>query len=150
MAVVELGRRERKKLAVRDSIREETLGLIHRHGVEGTTIDAICDCADIARKTFYNYYASKHELVMDICQNLLLERMSLTIDEALQTPRSLGEQLDHIFGVIAERNHAAGDLERELIEFMVSNLAAGLYYFQVSAASPIENNYALFMETYLP
>ena len=123
MAVVELGRRERKKQAVRDTIQAETLALVRIHGVDGTTIDAICDCADIAKKTFYNYYASKHDLLIDISQNLLLERMAKTIDETLQTQRSLAEQLDYIFGEIAQRNHAAGDLERGLIEFMVSNLA---------------------------
>ncbi len=123
MAVVELGRRERKKQAVRDSIREETLGLIITHGIDGTTIDAICDCADIAKKTFYNYYASKHDLLIDICQSVLMDRMANTIDEAMGDDRPLAEQIDHIFGVIAERNRAAGDLERGLIEFLVSNLA---------------------------
>lgn len=124
MAVVELGRRERKKQAVRDRILEETLRLVARHGVEGTTIDAICDCADIAKKTFYNYYASKHDLLLDICQSLLMERMEATIVDAMEVERDLGMQLDHIFDEIAERNQSAGSLEKGLIEFMVSNLAA--------------------------
>ena len=123
MTVVELGRRERKKQVVRDSIREETLSLIRRHGVEGTTIDAICDCVDIARKTFYNYYSSKHDLLTDICQSLLMDRMEATIAEALESDRDLAGQLDHIFAVIGQRNNAAGELEKQLIEFMVSNLA---------------------------
>ena len=42
-----IGRRERKKQAVRNNIIGETIQLVARHGVEGTTIDAICDCADI-------------------------------------------------------------------------------------------------------
>ena len=50
MSVVPLGRRERKKQAVREKILEETLGLIATHGIDGTTIDAICDCADIASR----------------------------------------------------------------------------------------------------
>jgi AcrR family transcriptional regulator len=124
LAVVELGRRERKKQVVRDRILEETLGLVARHGIDGTTIDAICDCADIAKKTFYNYYASKHDLLLDICQSLLMERMEETILDALTVERSLGEQLDHIFGEIGVRNQSAGALEKGLIEFLVSNLAA--------------------------
>jgi AcrR family transcriptional regulator len=123
MAVIELGRRERKKQAVRDSIREESLGLIHRHGIEGTTIDAICDCADIAKKTFYNYYSSKHDLLIDICQSLLMDRMQGTINDARVAEQSLGQKLDHIFDEIAERNKTAGALEQGLVEFMVSNLA---------------------------
>ncbi len=123
-AVVELGRRERKKQAVRDRILEETLGLIASYGIEGTTIDAICDCTDIAKKTFYNYYSSKHEMVIDLCESLLMRRLGETVSGALQTERKLAEQWDFIFGEIAERNSAAGDLEKALIEFMVSNLAA--------------------------
>jgi AcrR family transcriptional regulator len=124
VAVVELGRRERKKQAVRDKILEETLSLVARHGIEGTTIDAICDCTDIAKKTFYNYYASKHDLLLDICQSLLMARMEATIVDALAEERDLGAQLDHIFEDIAARNQGAGALEKGLIEFMVSNLAA--------------------------
>ena len=123
MAVVELGRRERKQQAVRDSIREETLGLISRHGIDGLTIDAICDCADIAKKTFYNYYSSKHDLLIDICQTVLMDRMGVTIEEALASDGTLAQKLDHIFELIVERNSAAGALEQGLIEFMVSNLA---------------------------
>jgi AcrR family transcriptional regulator len=124
LAVVELGRRERKKQAARDKILEETLGLIARHGIDGTTIDAICDCADIAKKTFYNYYSSKHDLLIDICESLLMQRMEETIDEAIRSGRSLAQQWDSIFNDIAERNSQAGELEKGLIEFMVSNLAA--------------------------
>jgi AcrR family transcriptional regulator len=124
VAVVELGLRERKKQAVRDRILEETLVLIGQHGIDGTTIDAICECADIAKKTFYNYYSAKHDLVIDICESLLLKRMGAAVDEALASDRSLPAQWDHIFEEIAERNTRVGVLEKRLIEFMVSNLAA--------------------------
>jgi len=124
LPVIEIGRRERKKQAVRERICEETLMLVAIHGIEGTTIDAICDCADIAKKTFYNYYGSKHELMLDICQSLLMERMEATIINALEVDRDLGAQLDYIFEEIAQRTQSAGDLERGLIEFMVGNLAA--------------------------
>ena len=123
-ALLEPGRRERKKQALRDAIRQETLALIAVHGIEGATIDAICDGADIARKTFYNYYASKHDLLIDICEAVLMARLEGTIEEVLAKPRPLAEQWDEIFGAIAERNRAAGELEKGLIEFMVSNLAA--------------------------
>jgi AcrR family transcriptional regulator len=45
------GRRERKKQLLRDRIWAETIGLIKREGVERTTIDAICERVDIAKKT---------------------------------------------------------------------------------------------------
>jgi AcrR family transcriptional regulator len=120
------GRRERKKQAVREKIYEETANLIELHGVEGTTIDAICDCTDIAKKTFYNYYPSKHELLLDICQSILLNRTSELIDSALASQQKLVGQLDLIFQAMQNNNDKAGRLERELIAYMVSNLAMNI------------------------
>lgn len=121
-----IGLRERKKLAQRDKICEETLQLIERHGIEGTTIDAICDCSDIAKKTFYNYYGSKHDLMLDICQSRLLNRIDGLIVEAQQISPDLALQLDHLFFVMMERNRIAGDLERELIDYMVGTLSSNI------------------------
>ena len=120
---IPLGRRERKKLAVRDKIIEESIALVAIHGVEGTTIDAICDCADIAKKTFYNYYSAKHDLLTDICRSHLLERASDLIDESLASSPGLAGRLDYAFTQLAQRNRAAGKLERELIDYMVGSLS---------------------------
>ena len=123
MPVVIQGRRERKKQLVRDRIWEETIALIEREGVERTTIDAICENVDIAKKTFYNYYSSKHDLLTDICQIQLLDRTDRLIDEALASSGQLSRQLDTVFTVFAERNRNAGKLDRELIDYMVGNLS---------------------------
>jgi len=123
LPVATLGRRERKKQLVRDRIWEETIFLIDRTGIEGTTIDAICESVDIARKTFYNYYSSKHDLLIDICQTQLLNRTDELVSAALDRSDQLPVQLDHIFTVFAERNRSAGNLDRELIEYMVGSLS---------------------------
>jgi len=111
VAVVELGLRERKKQAVRDRILEETLVLIGQHGIDGTTIDAICECAAIAKKTLYNYYSAKHDLATDLCQSLLPKRMAAAIDDTLASARRLPEQWEHIVPDIAERTNLAGVAE---------------------------------------
>ena len=122
-AALPLGRRERKKQAIRDKICEETIGLVERHGIEGTTIDAICDCTDIAKKTFYNYYSSKHDLLIDICQTNLLSRTELLITDAMAQSDDLNARLDFIFTIIIQRNREAGHLEKQLIDYMVGNLS---------------------------
>ncbi|MBF8186029.1 TetR family transcriptional regulator [Nonomuraea sp. K274] len=58
------GRRERKKLATRAAVREAALRLAARHGVENVTIDQIATEADIAVRTFFNYFSSKEEAVV--------------------------------------------------------------------------------------
>jgi len=123
VSVATLGRRERKKQLVRDRIWEETIELIERGGVESTTIDAICEAVDIAKKTFYNYYSSKHDLLIDICQIQLLDLTDSLVSEALADSDRLAIQLDTIFTVFAERNRSASKLDRELIDYMVGNLS---------------------------
>lgn len=117
------GRRERKKQLLRERIWEETIRLIEREGVEGTTIDAVCQGVDVAKKTFYNYYGSKHELLIDICQTQLLNRTDELVDEALAGSDRLTEQLDTIFAAFSQRNSSAGKLDRELIDYMVGSLS---------------------------
>lgn len=122
-AATPISRRERKKQLIRERICEETINLVAVHGIEGTTIDAICDCADIAKKTFYNYYSSKHDLMLDICGSQLLNRTSVLVEEAMDKRDTLLSRLQYVFAVLKDRNQSAGRLERDLITYMVSGLA---------------------------
>jgi AcrR family transcriptional regulator len=125
-AAAPISRRERKKQLIRERICEETVNLIAMHGIEGTTIDAICDCADIAKKTFYNYYSAKHDLMLDICATHLLSRTDVLVKEAMEKRQGLRDRLHYIFTVMKDRNQNAGLLERELITYLVSGLAANI------------------------
>ncbi|GAA4092833.1 TetR/AcrR family transcriptional regulator [Nonomuraea soli] len=58
------GRRERKKQATRSAVRQAALRLALRHGVEGVTVEQIASEADIALRTFFNYFSSKEEAVV--------------------------------------------------------------------------------------
>lgn len=58
------GRRERKKQATRAALREAALRLAIRDGIENLTVERIADEADIALRTFFNYYSSKEEAVV--------------------------------------------------------------------------------------
>lgn len=58
------GRREQKKQATRAALRQAALRLSVRHGVENVTVEQIAEEADIALRTFFNYFSSKEEAVM--------------------------------------------------------------------------------------
>ncbi|GLZ51397.1 TetR/AcrR family transcriptional regulator [Actinomycetospora sp. NBRC 106378] len=64
MTTVELGRRERKKLATRAALSEAAVALSLEHGVEHVTIEQIADAADVSLRTFFNYFSSKEEAVV--------------------------------------------------------------------------------------
>jgi AcrR family transcriptional regulator len=59
-----VGRRERRKLAIRAAVREAALRLSLRHGVENVTVEQIAAEADIALRTFFNHFSSKEEAVV--------------------------------------------------------------------------------------
>jgi AcrR family transcriptional regulator len=54
-----LTRRERKKEETKERILEAAFALFRKHGVEATTVEEICDRADVAKGTFFNYFPRK-------------------------------------------------------------------------------------------
>src|SRR5580704_4056425 len=61
-----LGRRERKKLATRHALSSAALQLAVERGLENVTIEDITARADVAVRTFSNYFASKYEAICAI------------------------------------------------------------------------------------
>jgi len=119
-------RRERKKQALRNRIIDEALSLIAAQGVEELTIDVICVGADISRKTFYNYYGTKHELLFDICVSRLLELTEGTIDDALAKHTGLRQRLQHVIGVQKEHLCNGTELEHEIARYSIASIGNSL------------------------
>jgi AcrR family transcriptional regulator len=58
-----VGLRERKKLATRQALSSAALRMAVEHGLENVTIEDITAEADVALRTFRNYFASKYEAI---------------------------------------------------------------------------------------
>lgn len=56
-----VGRRERKKRATRQALQDAALRLALARGPENVTIEAICEDADVAQRTFFNHFSGKDE-----------------------------------------------------------------------------------------
>ena len=78
-----MGRRERKKLQSRKTILEAAISEFSKKGYKETSVADIMGAADLGIGTFYNYFASKEDLLFS-----LLGRLSETIRMALAEARA--------------------------------------------------------------
>ena len=81
------GRVARRRAEVRERLLRVAEGLMLERGVDGVTIEDITEAADIARRSFYHHFESKHEILIPIARarnavlNRRLDRLVASIDD---------------------------------------------------------------------
>jgi len=113
-----MGRRERKKLAVRKRIVEMAAELFTRDGFAATRVAEICERADVAQKTFFNHFASKQELLRELASHALADLFAV-VENARKEESSTRARLARLFAEVAERAQSAGPMNRELVAELV-------------------------------
>jgi AcrR family transcriptional regulator len=58
-----LGLRARKRQQTRERLTRAAMALFLERGFEATTLDAIAEAADVSRRSFFHYFASKEDVV---------------------------------------------------------------------------------------
>ena len=94
----EIGLRERKKLATRAALSEAALRLTIERGFDHVRVEDIAAAADVAPRTFNNYFSSKEEAIVAV------GRVQLEMLQAALRTRPPGEPLWKALG------HAVGVL----------------------------------------
>lgn len=63
-ALIEGGLRERKRAATRAAITASARTLTAERGLNGYTVEEVCERAGISRRTFFNYFPAKEDAVI--------------------------------------------------------------------------------------
>ena len=92
------GRRERKKRDARERLYETALRLFRTRGYDATSVQTIADEADVAKGTFFNYFATKEHILAEYH-----DRMAAEVLEAVESRRhrSAEEAVQSVLGECA-------------------------------------------------
>ncbi len=72
------GRRERKRRETRTRIADAAMALFQARGFTAVTVDEIAEAADVSKPTFFNYFATKEDVVI-----AWQDKFALTLAEAV-------------------------------------------------------------------
>jgi AcrR family transcriptional regulator len=101
-----LGRRQKRKLEIRDRIEQAAYTLFKQNGIDEVSIEQICEAADVARRTFYGHYPNKQALL----QSLSFNRVWFTADDMMHR--------------IMERHADTPSRLCAMVDYMADNLAS--------------------------
>lgn len=112
-------RTQRNKREVRERILAAARELFDQDGVEATKIEAICDRADIALRTFFNHFPTKKDLVHQLAVDAALA-VAARVQSVCETAPSTTERLELFFLRSAEIGREAGPMHSDLLGHLIA------------------------------
>ena len=86
-----MNRMDRRKMEVRDRILGAAFDLFLSQGVSATTIEEICERADVANRTFFNHFPTRQDMMRALAESRLLNLHDVVVDRGDRTrSRSAG------------------------------------------------------------
>jgi AcrR family transcriptional regulator len=112
-----VSRVERRKAEVRERILTSAFDLFLSQGVSETRIDQICERADIADRTFFNYFATRGDMVRALAERRLVNLHDVVFARATEP---IPQRLVGVFDDIAATLVDSGETYREMIGEMMA------------------------------
>lgn len=116
-------RRERRKLEMQERLLEAAIELFSEQGCDLTSVEQICARADMARKTFYNYFPSKEHLIYLLSEQRIFDESRRLLEQARAQSDDTIEQLCIYMERTGDHLRKFAVLERELIKQTIKDIA---------------------------
>jgi AcrR family transcriptional regulator len=132
-------RADRRKREVRERIIESAVELFLHQGVTGTTIEDICERADVANRTFFNHFATRQDMMQALAEQRLAGLHEVVFEGSTATTST---HLVSLFDKIAETMVSSGGNYRELVGAMINATGYG-----VARGSSLHTTFVELMKT---
>jgi AcrR family transcriptional regulator len=113
----QLGRREKKKALTRQTIIDAAGKLFSVNGFDATSIDEICQAADVVKGTFYYHFKSKEDLVIE-----LRREMTNQLEEFVTSELSSGKPPLEVLRAVMIKDARWTEQNEELAVIFVSQI----------------------------
>ena len=94
---------------------EASILLFEKNGCDATTLEDICEQAEVSRPTFYSYYPSKNDLVKALAEKLWLNAATSFTALFIAKNQSTQEYIRSFFEMTQQQLSRYDELERDLI-----------------------------------
>ncbi len=118
-----MNRMDRRKMEVRDRILRAAFDLFLSQGVSATTIEEICERADVANRTFFNHFPTRQDMMRALAERRLLNLHDVFFD---RTSEPIPARLIGVFDDIATALVKSSSAYRELIGEMLASSGYGI------------------------
>ncbi|RDH78313.1 TetR/AcrR family transcriptional regulator [Mycolicibacterium moriokaense] len=118
-----MNRMDRRKMEVRDRILGAAFDLFLAQGVSATTIEEICERADVANRTFFNHFPTRQDMMRALAESRLLNLHDEVVDRSNEpVPARLVGLFDDIARVLVKSSATY----REMIAEMLASSGYGI------------------------
>jgi AcrR family transcriptional regulator len=130
------GLRERKKAKTRRTIQEHALRLFAEQGYDATTVDQIAEAAEISPSTFFRYFATKEDVVIEDDYDPLLIRAFVAQPLSLSPVSAFRLAIREAFTQVYQADHEQ-ILQRTKLQLQIPALRARLMTTQLNTANAL-------------
>src|SRR5690625_2574123 len=103
---------------IKDQITKHSIQLFEEKGFSQTSIQDIVEVLDVTKGTFYYYFSSKEQLLMDIhlqyIDNLLLRQKKIYDNSSLKNKEKLEQTIQMLISDIKEKGSSGRVFFREI------------------------------------